>query len=185
MPGMDDPGPAETIDFTEIEICRYHQPLLRKFGSLYQPATIRKFDERINCREMLSPATVSGYPQALRRLHRDRADVLKMFSDCDVLALPTMKFAARTNKRMMELEQETPLPTGNYLNTSIFDYLGLPAISVPCGFTSAGLPLGLQFAGSSYAEQKLFAMAESYEKATNWHLRKPTSDVTAGLPARP
>jgi aspartyl-tRNA(Asn)/glutamyl-tRNA(Gln) amidotransferase subunit A len=59
-------------------------------------------------------------------------------------------------------------------NTSPFDLLGLPAISVPCGFTTSGLPIGLQIVGAPFAESTVLAMAHAYEQATEWHGKRPT-----------
>jgi aspartyl-tRNA(Asn)/glutamyl-tRNA(Gln) amidotransferase subunit A len=58
-------------------------------------------------------------------------------------------------------------------NTMPFNVLGLPAISVPCGFTEAGLPIGLQIAGHAFDEAGVLRVAEAYERATDWHERRP------------
>jgi aspartyl-tRNA(Asn)/glutamyl-tRNA(Gln) amidotransferase subunit A len=63
-------------------------------------------------------------------------------------------------------------------NTSPFDVNGWPAISVPCGFTSQGLPMGLQIIGPNGGEPVIFQLAHAYEQATDWHKRRPQ------LPAR-
>jgi aspartyl-tRNA(Asn)/glutamyl-tRNA(Gln) amidotransferase subunit A len=49
----------------------------------------------------------------------------------------------------------------------------LPTISVPCGFTKAGLPIGLQISGPNFAETRVLALAHAYEQATEWHTRAP------------
>jgi aspartyl-tRNA(Asn)/glutamyl-tRNA(Gln) amidotransferase subunit A len=49
----------------------------------------------------------------------------------------------------------------------------LPTISLPCGFTRAGLPIGLQITGASWAEDKVLALAYAYERETSWRLRRP------------
>jgi aspartyl-tRNA(Asn)/glutamyl-tRNA(Gln) amidotransferase subunit A len=54
---------------------------------------------------------------------------------------------------------------------------GHPAISVPCGFTQAGLPMGLQLIGPRWGEARLLAIALAYEQATAWHQRHPASPV--------
>jgi aspartyl-tRNA(Asn)/glutamyl-tRNA(Gln) amidotransferase subunit A len=59
-------------------------------------------------------------------------------------------------------------------NTRPFNVWGLPAISIPCGFTKTGLPIGLQIAGPARGEQAVLALAYAYEKATDWQNRKPT-----------
>jgi Asp-tRNA(Asn)/Glu-tRNA(Gln) amidotransferase A subunit family amidase len=54
-----------------------------------------------------------------------------------------------------------------------FNVLGLPAISVPCGFTAGGLPVGLQIAGRAFDEAGILRVAQAYEQATTWHRRRP------------
>lgn len=58
-------------------------------------------------------------------------------------------------------------------NTRAFNAYGLPAISIPCGFSKDGLPIGLQIAGPSFSEGTVLALAHAFQKATDWHLRKP------------
>jgi len=79
-----------------------------------------------------------------------------------VLVTPTMKGVA-------------PLigSPGGGINTAQFDWYGLPAISIPCGFSKAGLPIGLQIAGRHWDETSVLALAHAYERATEWHSRKP------------
>ena len=50
---------------------------------------------------------------------------------------------------------------------------GIPAISVPCGFSKAGLPISLQLMGSHFAEDKLLRIAHKYQTKTDWHTRLP------------
>ena len=56
----------------------------------------------------------------------------------------------------------------------MFDVLGLPAISVPCGLTRDGMPIGLQIAGPRFAEGRILALAQAYERTTDWHNRQPS-----------
>jgi aspartyl-tRNA(Asn)/glutamyl-tRNA(Gln) amidotransferase subunit A len=58
-------------------------------------------------------------------------------------------------------------------NTMPFNVLGLPALSVPCGFTAAGLPIGLQIVGKAFDEAGILRVAQAYEQATDWHRRRP------------
>ena len=58
-------------------------------------------------------------------------------------------------------------------NTLPFDIYGIPMISIPCGFTSAGLPVGLQIGAAPWAEPAILALAHAYEQATQWHTRRP------------
>ena len=58
-------------------------------------------------------------------------------------------------------------------NTRPFNVYGLPAVSVPCGFTRAGLPVGLQIAGANGAEGSVLSLAAAYQKETDWHTKRP------------
>ena len=60
-----------------------------------------------------------------------------------------------------------------FRNTHMFDVLGLPAISVPCGFTRDGMPIGLQITGPRFGESRVLALAHAYQQITDWHTRAP------------
>jgi Asp-tRNA(Asn)/Glu-tRNA(Gln) amidotransferase A subunit family amidase len=64
-----------------------------------------------------------------------------------------------------------PLTVRNY--TSPLNYPGVPALTVPCGFDPAGLPIGIQLAGRHWEEGTLLAVAHAYQQATDWHRRRP------------
>jgi Asp-tRNA(Asn)/Glu-tRNA(Gln) amidotransferase A subunit family amidase len=57
--------------------------------------------------------------------------------------------------------------------TRPFNGLGLPALSVPCGFSAAGLPLGFQIVGRPFAEPTVLRLGDAYQQATTWHLQRP------------
>jgi aspartyl-tRNA(Asn)/glutamyl-tRNA(Gln) amidotransferase subunit A len=58
-------------------------------------------------------------------------------------------------------------------NTRPFNVWGIPAISVPCGFTEDGLPIGLQLAAAPWREDVVLQVAHAYEQATEWHKKRP------------
>jgi aspartyl-tRNA(Asn)/glutamyl-tRNA(Gln) amidotransferase subunit A len=58
-------------------------------------------------------------------------------------------------------------------NTVPFNSFGIPTISVPCGFSRAGLPIGLQITGPRLGEARVFALARAYEQATEWQRGEP------------
>jgi aspartyl-tRNA(Asn)/glutamyl-tRNA(Gln) amidotransferase subunit A len=64
-------------------------------------------------------------------------------------------------------------------NTRPFNYLGLPTVSIPCGFDDRGLPIGLQLAARPFAEGRVLAAADAFQRATDWHARMPA------IPAAP
>jgi aspartyl-tRNA(Asn)/glutamyl-tRNA(Gln) amidotransferase subunit A len=58
--------------------------------------------------------------------------------------------------------------------TRPFNYLGLPAVSLPCGFDANGLPVGLQIAGRPFAEARILRVADAYQRDTDWHRQRPS-----------
>jgi aspartyl-tRNA(Asn)/glutamyl-tRNA(Gln) amidotransferase subunit A len=78
--------------------------------------------------------------------------------------------------------EDTTLSAGVALRrlTAPANFTGLPAITVPCGFTTAGLPIGLQLMARPFEEARLLAAAHAYEQATPWHTRRPALAAPAG-----
>jgi aspartyl-tRNA(Asn)/glutamyl-tRNA(Gln) amidotransferase subunit A len=111
-----------------------------------------------------------------------RAFAGEVFGQVDVLATPTIRSALPT---LAETDIDNG-PPGTELrfmalsaNTRPFNYLGLPAISIPCGFDANGLPIGLQLAGRPFAEARLLRLADAYQRDTDWHaLRPPLLEAT-------
>ena len=107
---------------------------------------------------------------ALERVRRTINDV---FAEVDLLITPTTPVPPIT---IEEASNMSPNPAGEVWlrNTRPFNAYGLPTISIPCGFTSAGLPIGLQIAGPRFGEGRVLAFAHAFEQATDWHKRAPT-----------
>jgi aspartyl-tRNA(Asn)/glutamyl-tRNA(Gln) amidotransferase subunit A len=141
------------------EAYTYHAQWITKTPELYQPP-IRASLQRG------ADAKAEPYVRALRELAQTRRDIKKVFANVDLLVLPTM--ADPPFKIEVGLTRNV-----SARNTSIFDVFGIPTISIPCGFTSAGLPVGLQIAGAPWAEPTVLALAHAYEQATEWHNRRP------------
>lgn len=99
-------------------------------------------------------------------LHRQFA---RFFEHYDVLLMPTTPIAA------LPIEGPDALELARLLTryTAPFNLTGLPALSLPCGFTSEGLPIGLQIIAPPWGEARLLRAAYAYEQATDWHKRKP------------
>ncbi len=93
----------------------------------------------------------------------------EVFDKVDLLATPTTPVPA---PGLEENELQTTLNLVRF--TGPFNLTGLPAISVPCGFTKAGLPIGLQLAGRWFEEGTVLGAAHAYEQATEWHQRAPS-----------
>jgi aspartyl-tRNA(Asn)/glutamyl-tRNA(Gln) amidotransferase subunit A len=98
-----------------------------------------------------------------------RQDFLNAYREVDVLLTPTSPVPA------FKLGEKTD-PLAMYLcdiYTIGANLAGLPAMSLPCGFTRAGLPIGLQLLGQPFRERELLAIARGYEQAHDWHNRRP------------
>jgi aspartyl-tRNA(Asn)/glutamyl-tRNA(Gln) amidotransferase subunit A len=67
-------------------------------------------------------------------------------------------------------------------NTRALDDYGLPTITVPCGFSKSGLPVGLQISGANWRERDVLALAHAYQRATDWHTRRPSLMPDARVP---
>jgi aspartyl-tRNA(Asn)/glutamyl-tRNA(Gln) amidotransferase subunit A len=150
------------------EMLAYHAPLFAKAAERYQPMLRDRFASDFK-------QCVSGieYVNALRALQDTRRRAAEIFPDeVDLLILPTWKRLPMT----IAERQKTPFPeefAQELWNTLPFNVLGLPALSLPCGYTKSGLPVGVQIVGRPFAEAQVFAFAQAYEQATQWHSRKP------------
>jgi len=138
----------------------YHARWIEQSPELYQPSTRRSL-------EQWADADAAAYAQAVHDVQLVRRQIAGRFTDVDLLVSPTMKTPAPP------LDGTAP---GDYNSTHVFDVLGLPTISVPCGFSRAGLPIGLQIAGAPWAESAVLTLAHAYEQATAWHTRRPPLD---------
>jgi Asp-tRNA(Asn)/Glu-tRNA(Gln) amidotransferase A subunit family amidase len=107
-----------------------------------------------------------------RSVKRRMAEIMR---DVDVIAVPTTPVSAveiETGRAMLGAEPVDGAPIiGRF--TRLAAFTGQPAISLPCGFTSNGLPVGLQLIGRWFGEADLLALAEAYESAAPWRLKRP------------
>ena len=115
-------------------------------------------------------STISGadYVRAQRIRTLLKAKMADMFKQVDVLATASLPVAATTMETNLETELAFSDPLGG-----IGNFCGLPAISVPSGFTSKGLPAGIQFVGAANDEDAVLAAANLFQSHTSWHMRQP------------
>jgi aspartyl-tRNA(Asn)/glutamyl-tRNA(Gln) amidotransferase subunit A len=148
----------------------YHAGFAEKSPELYQAETLR----RIQSGENVSAEDRTRLTAELQEL---RGAAAQIFETVNVLITPTVPIPAPT---LAELTQNPELLRPRELlmlrNTRPFNVWGLPAVSVPCGFTTEGLPIGLQIAGPPCQEARVLALAHAYEQATDWHTRKVNLD---------
>jgi len=113
------------------------------------------------------------YVQSRWRLELLRRTIDESFRDVDVVALPTRRRSPRLIADARKRERSDKPRDPELENTSQFNYYGIPAVSIPCGFTSAGLPIGLTLAGPRFSEGRLLALAHAYQQQTDFHKRRP------------
>ncbi len=102
--------------------------------------------------------------------------VERVFAACDVLFTPTLAIPVPTLDETRVGGGETLWRIIGQLVrcTAPFNYLGVPALSVPCGFDANGLPVGFQLVGRPFSEARLLRVAAAYQAQTDWHRRAPT-----------
>jgi len=147
----------------KAESYAYHAGFVTRCPELYQPETLR----RIRTGEDISPEEAA---HAKRALAEGRKQIASLFKDVDLLITPTTPIPAPA---ISELRANPDLLRPRELvllrNTRPFNVWGLPAITVSCGFTQSGLPIGLQIIGPHWGETKVLRLAHTYEQDTTWH----------------
>jgi aspartyl-tRNA(Asn)/glutamyl-tRNA(Gln) amidotransferase subunit A len=141
----------------------YHAENVAKTPELYQAETLR----RIRTGEKISAAE---YIERRRGLDGERRRAREFFAEVDLLVTPTMPIPAPA---IDDLKKDSgalrPAELVLLRNTRPFNVWGLPAVSVPCGFTKGGLPVGLQIAGAQWREDLVLRLASAYESAVEWY----------------
>jgi aspartyl-tRNA(Asn)/glutamyl-tRNA(Gln) amidotransferase subunit A len=149
------------------EAFSYHAEFVSRTPELYQPETLRRIQSGARI-------TAAEYIQSRREMEQIRRDIIGVFKDIDVMVTPTIPVPPPT---LAELEQNADLLRAREMlllrNTLPVNVWGLPAMSVPCGFTSDNLPIGLQIIGPHWGEAVILQLAQAYEQATAWHKRQP------------
>jgi Asp-tRNA(Asn)/Glu-tRNA(Gln) amidotransferase A subunit family amidase len=159
----------EIVESLWTEMLAYHAPLFAKAPERYQPWLRNSLGSDLK-------KCVSGveYMNALKALRETRLRAAEMFpAGVDLLILPTWKQLPVTIA-----ERQSSWPSEDFglslqWNVQPFNVLGLPAISVPCGYARNGLPVGVQIVGRPFAEAQVLAFAHDYEQATLGHSQRP------------
>ena len=117
------------------------------------------------------------YAAALRARERWNRTVDRTLEQVDVILTPTTPITAPLVEESSDM-----LSTTHHLTrfTYLFSWAGLPGLSVPCGFTSAGMPIGMLLNGRPWEETLLFQIGHSYQNDTDWHSRRPPLLNAAG-----
>ncbi|MBX3433333.1 MAG: aspartyl/glutamyl-tRNA amidotransferase subunit A [Pirellulales bacterium] len=151
---------------------------------MYRRTRAEGFGPEVKRRIMLGTYALSAgyydayYLKALRVRRLIRQDYDQAFEGVDLIAGPVTAAPA------FKLGEMVDDPLAMYLidlYTVGANLAGLPGISLPCGFTSAGLPIGLQLTAPPLAEDRLLRGAQMYQQATDWHDRRPTLATQSGI----
>ncbi len=140
------------------EAYTFHEEMLARHPERYHPATRETI-------KLGAAVSTTAYIRARREMEALRRNAATLFAEVDLLALPSAPGPA--------------FPLGSrpglvYLrNLAPWNLYGLPAVSVPCGFTRDGLPFGLQLVGPAGGDATVLEAAEAYQRATSWHARHP------------
>ena len=154
----------------------YRAPEYTNLADMYEKSRAQGFGEEVKRRIMIGTYVLShGYydayylqAQKIRRLIAQ--DFSEAFKQCDVIMGPTTPTTA------FNLGEKNNDPVQMYLSdiyTIAVNLAGLPGMSVPAGFGSNGLPVGLQIIGNYFAEAHMLNVSHQYQQVTDWHTRTP------------
>ncbi|NQW21347.1 MAG: amidase [Chloroflexi bacterium] len=170
MPWVDK-GRAINLGVLLPEAVSVHAKMISQHPDLYTPAVRSRIQSGFNV-----PAI--DYVQAQRARQWFNYQMAESMSSVDVLITPTVPIQAPT------IAECTPsagnLGAGSELPmfTGVFDVTGQPSHSIPCGFTKAGMPIGMMITGHPFDESTVLRVGHAFEKLTNWHQRPPTDIPT-------
>jgi aspartyl-tRNA(Asn)/glutamyl-tRNA(Gln) amidotransferase subunit A len=142
----------------------------------YMQTRAKGFGAEVKRRIMLGTyALSSGYYEAYYRKGQQVRTLIKQdfdnaFKSVDVIATPTSPTAAF--KRGEKVQDPLQMYLSDIFTISV-NLAGLPGISIPCGFTSGNLPIGLQLIGKAFDEETILRAADAYEQSTDWHKKRP------------
>jgi aspartyl-tRNA(Asn)/glutamyl-tRNA(Gln) amidotransferase subunit A len=111
--------------------------------------------------------------QSRRRLDQARHAAARYFANVDLLITPATPVPPFALSELGDPNTARPLELRMLHNTRPLNFLGVPSISVPCGFTAERLPIGLQLSGRPGSEATVLRLARAYERATEWHKKEP------------
>jgi aspartyl-tRNA(Asn)/glutamyl-tRNA(Gln) amidotransferase subunit A len=151
------------------EILQIHRTMIDQSPNLYEPATLARM-------KACARNSVEDYESAKAALPAARRDAEALFDDVDIIATPTCVVPAPTIEDLQAMPAlDLRAYEVKYLlrNTAPFSLLFWPTVSVPCGFTGDGLPVGLQITARPGADNLALHVARVYQQATAWHKRLP------------
>jgi aspartyl-tRNA(Asn)/glutamyl-tRNA(Gln) amidotransferase subunit A len=165
-------GTEIALPIHKAEAFAYHRDHVAKTPELYQPETLQRIRGG-------AEITASAYIEARREMDKLRRSVPRIFEAVDLMVTPTVPVPPPTIRDLMEApESLRAKELVMTRNTRPFNLLGLPTISVPCGFTNNGLPIGLQMTGPPGSEAAVLRLANAYQRASQYCLGSLNSTLT-------
>jgi aspartyl-tRNA(Asn)/glutamyl-tRNA(Gln) amidotransferase subunit A len=150
-----------TVSTALAEVAALHGARFEKTPEAFHPAI------RVNLARAVR-ISAAEYIRNRRELDQLRLNTDALFPDVNLLVTPTVEQNPLPIAEVLQKE-----PWGSNRNAGPFNKYGLPAISVPCGFSKNGLPIGMQIIGQRFRECDVLALAHAFEAATAWHTRAP------------
>lgn len=148
---------------TFVETLTVHEKVWREKPESFSDSIHKNF-------VAVAKKSAAEYAKAQHLRQDFKQQVTEAMNGCDVLVTPTSTVAAAPIKI-----QPPDHPKERWKNAAIFNFTGQPSISVPCGFTEAGLPVGLMISGKTFEDSTVFRFGNAFEQATNWHQHHPLS----------
>ena len=161
------------------EVYAYHEELFLHRASRYSLALrlqLQQLKDERNSPSSSGSAQVSAYIRHRWDMELLRRTVDDAFTDFDLVVLPTQRIMPQKLSFVIDTEESTKPRSPGIMeldNCTAFNVFGLPAISIPCGFSHDGLPVGLMIAGPHFSEGKIMALAHAYELETKWDTHRP------------
>ena len=159
---------ALTMSILSVEWSNLHRPL-------FEPH-IDELDHNNKIRFLTGSVIPAQYYYKAQKIRAVlRQQILDALEKVDVLVLPTGPVTAPHVESVPGIQSKEHALTGlagRISFTGPFNLAGTPALSVPCGFSAAGMPMGLQIVGRPFAEETVLRVAHAYEQATEWHNRR-------------
>lgn len=112
--------------------------------------------------------TAADFAQAQRFRSFFRREVAGVLAEVDIIVTPSMLTPA---ERVADMDMDRRILGPSF--TGQWNFAGLPAVAVPCGFSSSGLPLSMQLVGRPFEEAMVLRAADAYQRSSDWHLRVP------------
>lgn len=151
------------------ETYAWHEPHFKNAANKYMLAERRRLQAAAD-----APPKAVDYIRAKWEVEMVRRKVDDAFTNIDLVVMPTQRILPPTLNELIGRANEgksgSPRVTSN---CQPFNVMGLPSVSIPCGFSKSGLPIGLMIAGPDFSEGKVLALAHAYEQATQWHKQLP------------